>query len=195
MRSLNSVLERITLWLAWLAGAIIIFGCAVPISLDVASRALTGSTLVESFEISGYALAACIGLGMGYTVTTKANIRVDILTAKLPAPLRRGVDVAASVALALTAVALAYFTFDVLYDSWKLDARSVSTLRVPLLIPQSVWWLGFVWFATVAVLVPICAVARLAAGDTEAFDAALSNASLSDELEQIGMSAPPEDRP
>lgn len=190
MRQLKTVLDRISLWLAWLAGGIIIFGCAVPITLDVASRALTGSTLVESFEISGYALAACIGLGMGYTVTTKANIRVDILTAKLPAPLRRAVDVAASAALGVTAVALAYFTFDVLYDSWKLDARSVSTLRVPLLIPQSIWWIGFVWFATVAALTPLYALARLAGGDTEAFDAALSNASLSDELEQIGMATP-----
>ena len=190
MQSLNSALQRISLWLAWLAGAIIIFGCAVPITLDVASRALTGSTLVESFEISGYALAACIGLGMGYTVTTKANIRVDILTAKLPLRLRRTVDLIASVSLAVTALAMAYFTFDVLFDSYKLDARSVSTLQVPLVIPQSIWWLGLVWFATVAVLTPLYAVVRLFGGDAQAFDEALSNASLTDELEQIGMTAP-----
>ena len=193
MRSLNNVLERISLWLAWLAGGIIIFGCAVPICLDVVSRALTGSTLVESFEISGYALAACIGLGMGYTVTTKANIRVDILTAKLPKSLRRAVDFIASIALAVTALGLAYFTFDVLFDSWKLDARSVSTLRVPLIIPQSVWWLGLVWFATVAVLTPLYALSRLFAGGTQDFDAALSSSSLTEELEQIGMTSP-EDR-
>ena len=156
----------------------------------IASRAITGSTLVESFEISGYALAACIGLGMGYTVTTKANIRVDILTAKLPKPLRRTVDLMASVSLAVTALALVYFTFDVLSDSWKLDARSVSTLRVPLVIPQSIWWMGFVWFATVAVLTPLFAVARLVKGDAKSFDRVLSNADLTDELEQIGMTTP-----
>lgn len=187
MRSLHNALDRITLWLAWLAGAIIIFGCALPICLDVASRAITGSTLVESFEVSGYALAACIGLGMGYTVTTKANIRVDILTAKLPSPLRRAVDMIASASLAITALAMAYFTFDVLSDSWKLGARSVSTLQIPLVIPQSIWWLGLVWFATMAVLTPIYAAARILAGDTRGFDAALSNTSLTDELEQIGM--------
>lgn len=190
MQSLNRFLERISLWLAWVAGSIILFGCAVPICLDVVSRALTGSTLVESFEVSGYALAACIGLGMGYTVTTKANIRVDILTAKLPNSLRRPVDLIASCSLAATAVALAYFTFDVLYDSWKLDARSVSTLQVPLVIPQSIWWMGLVWFATVAVLTPLCAAARLMGGDAQAFDAALSTVTLTDELEQIGMTTP-----
>lgn len=176
--------------MAWLAGGIIIFGCAIPITLDVASRAITGSTLVESFEVSGYALAACIGLGMGYTVTTKANIRVDILTAKLPVPLRRTVDLTASIALAVTAVGLAYYTFDVVSDSWKLDARSVSTLQVPLVIPQVIWWMGLVWFATVAVLTPLYALARLLGGDAQAFDTVLSNASLSDELEQIGMTTP-----
>ncbi len=127
---------------------------------------------------------------MGYTVTTKANIRVDILTAKLPQPLRRTVDLIASVSLAVTALALAYFTFDVLSDSWKLNARSESTLQVPLVIPQSIWWMGLVWFATVAVLTPLYAVVRIWAGDAPAFDAALSNASLTDELEQIGMPTP-----
>jgi len=190
MQSLNKLLERVSLWLAWLAGGVIIFGCAIPISLDVVSRAITGSTLVESFELSGYALAACIGLGMGYTVTTKANIRVDILTTKLPKPLRRTIDLIASMALAVAALGLAYFTFDVLYDSWQLDARSVSTLQVPLVIPQSIWWLGLTWFATVAVLTPLYALGRLLAGDAQGFDAAVSNASLTDELEQLGMTRP-----
>lgn len=186
MTKMYNIGEKISLWLAWIAGGLVIFGCAVPISIDVVSRALIGSTLVESFEISGYALAACIGLGMGYTVTTKANIRVDILTAKLPTPLRRFVDLVASVALAATALAFAYFTFDVLYDSWKLDARSISTLQVPLILPQSIWWIGLVWFATIAVLTPLYAVARLLCGDGETFDASLSSSSLTDELGQIG---------
>lgn len=187
MKQLYTGAEKISLWLAWLAGAIIIFGCALPISLDVISRAIIGSTLVESFEISGYALAACIGLGMAYTVTTKANIRVDILTAKLPRPIRRIVDLVASIALAATAVAFAYYTFDVLRDSWRLDARSISTLQVPLAIPQSIWWAGFVWFAAMAVLTPLYAIGRLFGGDTDTFDSLISNSSLADELSQSGI--------
>ena len=84
MKPVYDLSERISRWLAWVAGAVILFGCAVPVAIDVIARAVLGRTLVESFEISGYALAVCIGLGMGYTVTTKANIRVDILTARLP---------------------------------------------------------------------------------------------------------------
>ncbi|MCB1808925.1 MAG: TRAP transporter small permease, partial [Candidatus Competibacteraceae bacterium] len=62
--------------------------------IDVVSRAVFGQTVLESFEISGYGLAACIGLGMGFTVSTKANIRVDFLTSKLPRRARMVFDLA-----------------------------------------------------------------------------------------------------
>lgn len=184
---MHRLTERISRGLAWLAGAIILLGCAVPISVDVISRALIGQTVVESFEISGYALAACIGLGMGYTVTSKANVRVDILTARLPRPARLGVDMIASLALAVTAFAFAYYTFDVLTESWRLGARSVSTLQVPLILPQTVWWLGFAWFATVACLTPVLALVRLLSRDTNGAEALISTTDLGDEMKEIGI--------
>lgn len=173
--------------MAWIAGAVILFGCAVPIATDVMTRALLGRTVLESFEISSYAFAICIGLGMGFTVTSKANIRVDILSAKLPRHLRIVFDLAAAAALAFTALALAWYSFDVLAQSWKLGARSESTLRVPLLLPQSIWWLGFVWFATVACLTPLFAIARLMARDLTGAEALVSNPDLSDEIKDIGI--------
>lgn len=183
---IHRFLDGISRWLAWIAGGIILFLCAVPISIDVVTRALFGYTIVESFEISGYALAACIGLGMGYTVTSKANVRVDILTSRFPRKLRLAIDLLASVALALTALALAWYSFDVLQQSWKLGARSVSTLQVPLIAPQGIWWVGFVWFATVACLTPVLAISRLVSRDIEGAEALVSNPNLSDELKEIG---------
>ena len=85
---LEGLTRRISRGLAWIAGGAILFGCAVPITIDVVSRFFLNRTLLESFEISGYALAACIGLGMGYTVSTKANVRVDFLTMRLPPRIR-----------------------------------------------------------------------------------------------------------
>ncbi len=184
---MHDITARVSRWLAWTAGALILFGCAIPIAIDVVSRAVTGQTLLESFEISSYAFAACIGLGMGFTVTSRANIRVDILTAKLPRPIRLIFDLIAALALALTAAALAWYSFDVLQESWKLDARSQSTLRVPLIGPQLVWWTGFAWFATVACLTPILAVARLVAGDTKGMEALISNPDLMEEIAEIGI--------
>jgi TRAP-type C4-dicarboxylate transport system permease small subunit len=129
---LEGLTRRISRGLAWIAGGAILFGCAVPITIDVVSRFFLNRTLLESFEISGYALAACIGLGMGYTVSTKANVRVDFLTMRLPPRIRVVFDLAAAVALAVVAAAFAYFAWGVLQQSGSMDARSMSILRVPL---------------------------------------------------------------
>lgn len=189
MKPVYDLSTRISRWLAWAAGAVILFGCAVPVTIDIVTRAVLGRTVLESFEISGYALALCIGLGMGYTVTTKANIRVDILTGRLPLTLRLPFDILASLALAVTALAFAWYTLDVLQESWRLGARSISTLQVPLILPQSIWWLGFVWFATVAVLTPLYAIMRLISGDTKGAEELVSVPGLMDEMRESGITS------
>jgi len=182
--------ETISRWLAWVAGAIILFGCAVPISIDVVSRYFIGRTVLESFEISGYGLAACIGLGMGYTVSTKGNIRVDFLTGKLPLKIRMILDMFAAAALALVAIALAYYAFGTLSQSWRIGARSVSTLQVPLYLPQGVWWFGLFWFAIAAMLAPVSALIHLFRGDAAGYRRLLSSSELNEELAQTGHDLP-----
>ena len=99
----DTLIERVSRWLAWAAGAVILFGCALPITVDVLSRYFLNRSAVESFEISGFGLAACIGLGMAHTVTTKAHIRVDFAVARLPFPLRAACDLLAACVLAVVA--------------------------------------------------------------------------------------------
>ncbi len=181
--------HRISRWLAWLAGAIILFGCAVPITIDVAARYFLNRGMVESFEISGFALAACIGLGLGHTVTTKAHIRVDFLIARLPFGLRAACDLAAALALAAVAAALAWFAFGMVSKSWALDARSMSVLRIPLVIPQGLWWVGLFWFACVAALAPAFAILRLARGDRAGFEAAIGVNDLGAEVREAARAA------
>lgn len=176
--------QRISRWLAWIAGAVILFGCAVPITIDVLMRYFFNRSAVESFEISGYGLAVCIGLGLAFTVTTKAHIRVDFVVARFPFPLRAACDLLASCALALVAAALAWFAFGTLSQSWSMDARSMSHLRIPLVIPQGLWWIGLFWFACMAVLAPVQAVWRLIKGDRPGFDAAIGSADLDAEIEE-----------
>jgi len=176
--------DRISRWLAWVAGAVILLGCAVPITIDVAMRYFFNRSAVESFEISGYGLAACIGLGLAYTVTTKAHIRVDFVVARLPFPLRAACDLLAAVALAVVAAALAWFAWGTLSQSWAMGARSMSHLRIPIVIPQGLWWIGLFWFACVAVLAPVQAVLRLMRGDRAGFEAAIGSADLDAEIDE-----------
>ena len=178
--------QRISRLLAWLAGAIILVGCAGLISIDVVTRYFFKRGMVESFELSGYALAAAIGLGMGFAVTQKANIRVDILLDALPDKLRVACDILASLSLAVLAMTLAWFAFGTLQASWTMNAKSVSTLQTPMVLPQGVWWVGLFWFACMSVLIPIQAVARLMARDRTGFDAMIGSLRVTEEIEQAG---------
>lgn len=181
--------QRVSRILAWVAGAIILIGCGCLISIDVVTRALFKRGMVESFELSGYALAAAVGLGMAFTLTQKANIRVDILLDALPDPIRVACDIIASLSLTLIAATLAWYTFGTLQASWTMNAKSISTLQTPMYLPQSIWWVGLFWFACMSVLVPIQAVGRLLARDRKGFDARIGSLRVTEEIEQAGSSA------
>lgn len=181
--------QRISRILAWIAGGFILFGCGFLISIDVVTRTILRRGVVESFELSGYALAAAIGLGLAFTVTSKAHIRVDIALDLMPRPVRRACDVLASLALALIALALAWYCWGTLSQSHAMNAKSVSMLQVPMVLPQGIWWVGLFWFAVMAVIVPIQAAIRLARGDVAGFDATIGSLRVTEEIEQAGVPA------
>jgi TRAP-type C4-dicarboxylate transport system permease small subunit len=184
--------QRISRLLAWVSGAIILFGCGALISIDVVTRFMFKRGMVESFELSGYALAAAIGLGLAFTVTSKSNIRVDILLSVLPRRIRLLCDLLAAFALAGIALALAWFTWKTLQQSAAMDAKSVSILQIPMIFPQGIWWVGIFWFATMAVIVPLQAIARLFQGDEPGFEALIGSLRVSEEIEQAGVDNRPD---
>ncbi len=187
--------QRISRILAWIAGAFILFGCGFLISLDVVTRTILRRGVIESFELSGYALAAAIGLGLAFTVTSKANIRVDIALDLVPRPVRRACDILASLSLAVIALALAWYCWGTLSQSYAMGARSVSSMQVPMVLPQGIWWVGLFWFAAMAVIVPVQAMIRLARGDAAGFDATIGSLRVTEEIEQAGVTAVAEDEP
>lgn len=182
--------HRVSRLLAWLAGAIVLVGCSGLITIDVVTRFLFKRGMVESFEISGYALAACIGLGLAFATTSKAHVRVDILLDAFPRPVRVACDLLASISLALVALALAWFCWKTLAQSVSMNAKSVSTLQMPMALPQSIWWIGIFWFACVAVLLPIQAALRLLARDAAGFDALIGSLRVTEEMAQAGVERP-----
>ncbi len=178
--------QRISRVLAWIAGGMVLFGCSLLISIDVLTRFFFKRGMVESFEISGYALAACIGLGLAFTVTSKSNIRVDILLDAFPRPVRVACDILAALSLAVIALTLAWFTWKTLAQSHAMSAKSVSVLQTPMVIPQGIWWVGLFWFAAVAIIVPLQATGRLIKGDGPGFDRLIGSLRVTEEIEQAG---------
>ena len=181
--------QRISRILAWIAGALILFGCSGLISIDVITRLVFRRGVVESFELSGYALAAAIGLGLAFTVTSKANVRVDVLLDVLPRSFRVPCDLIASLSLSVVALALAWFCWKTVDQSLAMNARSISTLQVPMAIPQGFWWVGIFWFACIAVLIPLQATVRLLRHDRPGFDALIGSLRVSEEMSHAGVGA------
>jgi TRAP-type C4-dicarboxylate transport system permease small subunit len=180
---------RISRYLAWLSGGILLVGCAGSITVDVVLRYFLNRTVVESFEISGYAFAAAVALGMAYTISCKSNIRIDLVANRLPLRPRVILDLVAHLAILAVAATIAWYALQTWLQSLKLDAKSVTILQVPLILPQGIWLLGLLWFALFAALVAWSAARLLWRGDLAGVQALIGPATLQDEIELAGAPA------
>ena len=156
--------DRVGLRAVWIGGALLL-ASAILVSVDVTIRKLFSLSIGGADELSGYAFAIGIAWAFPFALLRRANVRIDALYQLLPARMAAILDLVALVALAIFVTVLTRFAWEVLAASWKLDALSNSQLKVPLWIPQGLWFLGlFLFFATTVVLTLRIALA-LASGD------------------------------
>ncbi len=139
--------EKLSLWGLRFAGALI-FLSAFLVSYDVLARKLFNKSLGGADELSGYALAISCAWAFGFALLQRVNVRIDGLYQKAPASLARGLDVVALLALGLFLMPLCYYGFQLAQGSYMRGSMSNSQLKVLLWIPQGLWWLGLVAFAT-----------------------------------------------
>lgn len=176
---------KVSQWLAWLGGAMLL-ACAILVSLDVVTRAAFKVTYFESFELSTYAFAIATAMGMSYALVSRAHIRIEVLYMLLP-PKRRGwVDLFAYSVLAVSAVVLLYWSALLVLGNYQSGARSNSSLSLPLVIPQTIWLVGWAWFALLAVLYAVKGLVFCVKGQGERAHQALGVASLEDEIQASG---------
>lgn len=133
---------------AWGAAACMIAICAL-ITLQVsfrlidallvlAGQARLGISITGVSEMAAYLLVGATFLGLAYTFTHHAHIRVTLLIAKLPSRVRVWFEVAALlVALAISLV-LGYGLIELARESLQYNDVSSGFLKLPLWIPQAV---------------------------------------------------------
>lgn len=136
-------------------GGLMVMLIAIGVSVDVLTRNVTGETMLNSYEFSTYLFAIAISFGMSYTALGGAHIRVDVLQARFPTPLRRALDFVSFLSLALLAIMLTYFAARLAYLSLTRGVASSSDIAVPLGIPQGIWAIGFAIFALTCVLLTV----------------------------------------
>ncbi|MGB7184276.1 MAG: TRAP transporter small permease [Burkholderiaceae bacterium] len=160
------ILQRVSQIAVWVGGAALMLA-AVMVTIDVFSRKLFGVTMSGSDEITGYVFAAATTWAYSYCLLFRTNVRIDAFYGKFPPGLRALMDV---LGLGLLLLFMGYLTrkaVDVFVTSWERDSVSVTTLAIPLWIPQLVWLMGLLLFCFTLVFVLLYAVLSLVRKDLE----------------------------
>jgi TRAP-type mannitol/chloroaromatic compound transport system permease small subunit len=174
--------DWLSLRAVWAGGALLLLA-AFTVSVDVLLRKLFTVSLGGADELSGYAFAIGTAWAFAFALLRRANVRVDALYQHLPPKACALLDILALLALGWFVAYLAYYGFQVLETSWSLSARSNSALKVPLWIPQALWFGGLAMFLATLALLLARALQALLAGDWTTIHALLGARSIKEEAE------------
>lgn len=187
----NSPVTAISRFLAWVAGLLILLSALI-VSVDVITRSILRLTFLYSFELSSYAFAASVTLGLAYTLTSRTHIRIEVVYVLFRNSVRIALDLVAIVLLAVAAVAFAWFAGQTVFYTYQVGAHSNTTLAVPLVIPQALWLVGLVWFALTALWLTARSVLNLLAHRPDLVTRDIGVLGLQEEIEQteVALSSP-----
>jgi TRAP-type C4-dicarboxylate transport system permease small subunit len=164
-------------------GGVLLLAAAFTVSVDVIARKLFTVSLGGSDELSGYAFAIGTSWAFAFALLRRVNVRVDALYQLLPKKLCALLDILALVALGVFVAYLARWSWEVLATSWALSAQSNSALKVPMWIPQSLWFAGLALFVVTLVLLLARALGMLFSGDWAGVHELLGARSVREEAE------------
>ena len=167
-----------------LAGGLLVLAAAVLVSVDVLLRKLASVTVGGADELSGYALAIGSAWSFAFVLLERGNVRIDALYQHLPRPLAALCDAGAVLSLLGFGGVVMWHGFGVVAQSWASNSHSNSALAVPLVVPQALWWAGWLWFVLCALLLLARTAARLARRDWPGVAALVGARSIAEEAEE-----------
>lgn len=157
---------------------------SVMISIEVIIRKFFGISFQGVDEMGGYALAIGCAFSFGYALLLRGHTRVDILLTHLPPRLRALLNVVAAAAMGIFAVFMAWQGWQALKETIEFDSHASTPLQTPLWIPQTLWVLGMVVFALLAVLLAWRGMADLLHGRITHINSTLDPRSTDEELDE-----------
>ncbi|MGE0419093.1 MAG: TRAP transporter small permease subunit [Acetobacteraceae bacterium] len=120
------------------------------IVVEIIGRKLFEFSLQGIDDIGGNVLAVTAAVGISYTLVAKGHVRIDVFLTRFPRPLRRFLNMLASVTLASLALFALWRGWAVLAESIEFQSTATNPLQTPLWIPQGLWVLGLAFFAVFA---------------------------------------------
>jgi TRAP-type C4-dicarboxylate transport system permease small subunit len=165
--------------------------CALFITLDVLCRNFLGVSSSATVEVTGYMLAGGIAWSLGHALAERAHIRVDVLANRMPVAVRAWLHLVSLALLAVFAGFITWAAWHLVSESVMFDAHDNTALRVPLVVPQSIWAVGITAFMAMVVALLAEAVLTLVAGRGAELDQLLCARGFQEEtqeaLEAVGM--------
>jgi TRAP-type C4-dicarboxylate transport system permease small subunit len=170
------------------------------ITFDILARRLLGFSTEATTDVTGYLMAIGMSWALAGTLLERGHVRIDVLVQKLPLRVRTWLHLASLLALMVATGFFVNGAVALARDSWELGATDLSTLRVPMALPQGLWAAGLALLLLATVALMARSLRLLAAGDAGSVDRLLMARNYEDEaaetLEavaeaQAGMQAPP----
>jgi TRAP-type C4-dicarboxylate transport system permease small subunit len=143
---MNNLLQRLARSMALAAGTALL-AIAVLVSLEVILRKIFMISLNAGAEISSYVLAIVASWGFSFALFERVHVRIDALIRLLPKRISCYSDVISGLGLAIFSLALTWFAYTSLAESWGMQSRSMTPLSIPMWIPQGIWVFGLLVFS------------------------------------------------
>jgi TRAP-type C4-dicarboxylate transport system permease small subunit len=148
----------------------VFLGLAVVVTVETVTRKLFNVSLQGADELGGYALAVGATLGFSIALLGRTHIRVDVIHDRLPVWLQGVLNWLSAVSLAGLALLLAYLAWFVIQDTRAYKSVAQTPWATPLVIPQTVWLIGLIIFAAIALGSALQATSLLLRGRFQLLD-------------------------
>ncbi len=130
---------------SWVGGTLLLASAFI-VTIDVVLRKFWGVTFGGADLLTGFALAIGSAWAFAFAFLSRAHIRIDTFYVHMPTRLRLAADFAGVVLMIGFFGMVLWYATGVVEQSIALGSRSMSTLQIPLAIPQVIWVAGLVFF-------------------------------------------------
>jgi TRAP-type C4-dicarboxylate transport system permease small subunit len=134
LRALLAIAEQACAACVLLIAAIVMY--------EVVARAVFGAPTIWVQEIAVYLLLATAFLGFAPTLQAGEHIRIDMLSNRFGARVRRALGFTSHIAIAVFAGIAAWGGLEMLLQSLRFGRKSLTLLEIPVWIPQLVIPIG-----------------------------------------------------
>jgi TRAP-type C4-dicarboxylate transport system permease small subunit len=185
MKHLQEIASRISRGGAIVGGAMLLLA-AVTICIDIVLRYAFSLTVGGADELAGYALAISSAWGFSAALLSRSHIRIDTVYVRVGSRVRATLDLVSVACFTLFIALVAWHGWGVLQQSYRSGSRSLSTLETPLVVPQTLWFVGLAFFVAVALLLLARSLHAYLAGDLgKVFELIGSKSAVAEAKEEI----------